>query len=105
MPEGTIIVGAGVAGLACGRALQRAGRKVVLLERAREVGGRCATRSCEGQPVDLGPMFFHGQDPSFLKALEELAGAPGAGARRDWPGQVQGEGAPCQPDAFSACTK
>ena len=66
MLERTMVVGAGVAGLQCARALQRAGREVFLVERAQEVGGRCATRSFEGQPVDFGPMFLHGSDPGFL---------------------------------------
>ena len=102
MLEGTIIVGAGIAGLACGQALHRAGRDVVLLERAQVVGGRCATLRLEGQLVDLGPMFFHGDHPGFLRALEDLAGTPGAAARRDWPGRVEGGGSPCQPDALAA---
>ena len=98
MPEDTIVVGAGVAGLACARGLHRAGRPVLVLERARGVGGRCATRRFEGQPADLGPMFFHGQDPAFLAALDEVAGVT---VLDGWPARVRGEGQPCQPGALA----
>lgn len=97
MPDHTIIVGAGVAGLECARRLRRAGRATVVLERTPWVGGRCATRSFEGQPVDVGPMFFHGQDPGFLAALGRVAGGTVLEA---WPRRVQGGSPPCQPDAL-----
>lgn len=92
-----IVIGAGVAGLACARALTEAGRQVLVVERARGVGGRCASRHVEGHPVDLGPVFLHGDDPAFLAAV---GGVPGAVA--GWPRHVDGVGAPCQPDALQA---
>jgi phytoene dehydrogenase-like protein len=49
-----VIVGAGIAGLACARELASCGREAVVLERSRGVGGRCATRRVNGQPVDHG---------------------------------------------------
>jgi len=93
----TIVVGAGIAGLACAGGLRRAGRTVVVLERARRVGGRCATRSFEGQPVDVGPMFFHGHEPAFLEALGAVAGVT---VLEGWPHRVEGSGPPCQPGAL-----
>jgi len=93
-PE-VLVVGAGVAGLACARELARAGRRVRLLERARGVGGRCATRRVDGQAVDLGVAFLHGRDPAFLAALDEVAGR-----REGWPAAVRGTGRPCQPEAY-----
>ncbi|MFN9939342.1 MAG: FAD-dependent oxidoreductase, partial [bacterium] len=39
-----VVVGAGVAGLACAGALRESGASVVVLEKSRGVGGRCATR-------------------------------------------------------------
>ena len=93
----TLIVGAGVAGLSCARALHEAGRPVVLLEKSRGVGGRCATRRVDGQPVDHGPAFIHGSDPAFLDSLDRL----GADALIEgWPSRVRGEGRPCLPRAF-----
>lgn len=91
-----VIVGAGVAGLACAQALAAAGRAPVILERGRGVGGRCATRRLEGQPVDLGPAFLHGKAPDFLAAL---AAVP-AIAVKAWPAHIEGVGRPCQPEAF-----
>jgi predicted NAD/FAD-dependent oxidoreductase len=93
-----VIVGAGVSGLACARALADAGRRVTVLERARGVGGRCATRRVEGQPLDIGPAFLHGRDPAFLEAA---AAVPTKGLLRGWPMALAGAGRPCQPQAFS----
>ncbi|MBI5068028.1 MAG: FAD-dependent oxidoreductase [Deltaproteobacteria bacterium] len=92
-----LVLGAGVAGLSCARALADAGRPVEVLERARGVGGRCATRRVEGQPVDFGVAFLHGRDPGFLAALAEVP------ARRldGWPVAMLGAGRPCQPEAFT----
>jgi len=61
----TLIIGAGVAGLAAGRALAAAGRRVAILEARGRVGGRIFTRrlgaKAEGQlPVELGAEFIHG---------------------------------------------
>jgi renalase len=98
--ERTIVVGAGVAGLACARALADAGRQVAVLERARGVGGRCVTRRIEGQRVDFGVLFYHGHDPGFLAALDAVGGG-GATALAGWPRVVQGAGRPCQPEAFA----
>jgi len=92
-----IVIGAGVAGLSCARGLVEAGRRVLVLERARGVGGRCATRRVEGQPVDHGPLFLHGDDPAFLAAVGSVPGALAG-----WPRHVDGVGAPCQPDALQA---
>jgi len=102
MPQDTVVVGAGIAGLACARGLQRDGRSVVVLERARGLGGRCATRRFEGQPVDVGPMFFHGHEPAFLAALEEV---PGVTVLEGWPARVVGNGPPCQPGALDDFTR
>lgn len=92
-----VIVGAGVSGLACGQALAAAGRRVRVLERARGVGGRCATRRVEGQPVDFGVTFLHGRDPAFLGALREVPATRLDG----WPLATFGAGRPCQPAAFA----
>jgi hypothetical protein len=92
-----IVVGAGVAGLSCARELVAAGRRVLVLERARGVGGRLATRRLEGQPVDFGPLFLHGRDPAFLQAIGATPGGP---FLEGWPYRVDGGGPPCQPEAF-----
>jgi renalase len=92
-----LIVGAGVAGLSLGRRLHELGREVALLERARGVGGRCASWTLEGRRVDPGVPMLHGAASLFLEALQRL---PGCSAVRDWPFHVRGSGTPCQPQAF-----
>ena len=49
-----IIVGAGMAGLACARALVAAGREPLVLERSHTVGGRVRTDSVDGFLLDHG---------------------------------------------------
>ena len=93
-----LIVGAGIAGLSCARALADSGLAVKVLERARGVGGRCATRRMEGQPVDFGLAFFHGRSPDFLAALEEVPATRLPG----WPITTTGGGRPCQAEAFTS---
>ncbi len=101
MPEAAqlplLVVGAGVSGLSCARERAAAGRAPPVLDRARGVGGRCATRRLEEHPLDRGASFLHGRDPDFLTAVAAVPATALAG----WPRQVFGTGRPCQPDAFS----
>ncbi len=92
-----VVVGAGIAGLSLARALRRGGRTPLVLDRASGVGGRCATRRVEGQPVDHGLAVLHGRSTRFL---DELVGAPDAAAIADWPRARAGTGVPCQPQSF-----
>lgn len=58
-----IVIGAGAAGLAAARALQRGGCKVLILEARDRVGGRILTdRSFGSHPVELGAEFIHGEN-------------------------------------------
>ena len=72
-----------------------------MIDKARGVGGRCATRRVEGQPVDHGLAFLHGRDASFLAALDAVASEGAGTALEGWPAAVHGSGSPCQPDAFA----
>jgi predicted NAD/FAD-dependent oxidoreductase len=92
-----IVLGAGVAGLQCARRLRGAGVDVLVVDRSDKPGGRCATRTFDGQPADYGPLFMHGDDPGFLAAVGAVPGERLEG----WPARVSGRGAPCQPDAFA----
>jgi len=92
-----LIVGAGVAGLACARELARRQIPVVLLERAHGVGGRCATRHVEGRPVDFGTFYLHAQAEDFARALLEL---DPAGTIPGWPERVREPQLACQPDSL-----
>jgi renalase len=91
-----VVVGAGVSGLACARELAGAGAAVLVVDRARGVGGRCATHRLEGMAFDFGVSFLHGSDPAFLAAVAGVPGSRIAG----WPRAIRGTGRPCQPEAF-----
>ncbi|HYX96117.1 MAG TPA: NAD(P)-binding protein [Geodermatophilus sp.] len=67
------VVGAGIAGVACARALAGAGVPVRVLDRGRRPGGRMASRTMSGRAVDLGA--------SYLTAHE---GSPFAAVVDDW---------------------
>ena len=49
-----IIIGGGLAGLACARTLHDAGRRILVVEASDRVGGRVATDSVDGFRVDRG---------------------------------------------------
>src|SRR5512137_414668 len=91
-----VVVGAGVSGLSCARAAAAAGRRVLVADRARGVGGRCATHRLLGMPFDLGVAFLHGRDEDFLSEVRSASPVRIEG----WPRLVEGSGRPCQPEAF-----
>ena len=68
-----IIVGAGAAGLTAARELKRAGRKVLILEAGKRIGGRVLTThgSSAGIPIELGAEFIHGDAPETTRLLDE----------------------------------
>lgn len=55
-----VVIGAGIAGLACAAELTRAGEDVLVLEGRDRLGGRCWTDDRLGVPVDLGASWIHG---------------------------------------------
>ncbi|MFM8654186.1 MAG: NAD(P)-binding protein, partial [Verrucomicrobiota bacterium] len=68
------IIGAGISGLVCGRALKIAGHQVTVLEKSRSLGGRCATRKFGDHVVDHGVQYFTLRDPEIRKDVEGVAG-------------------------------
>ncbi|OIH95593.1 NAD(P)/FAD-dependent oxidoreductase [Curtobacterium sp. MCBA15_001] len=68
-PVDVVVVGAGVSGLACARALALGGQRVVVLEARDRIGGRTWTDGALGVPVDLGASWIHGIDGNPLWAL------------------------------------
>ena len=63
------IVGGGLAGLAAARELHAAGRAVVVFDKGRAAGGRCATRRNAPFAFDHGAQFFTVREPLFAAAL------------------------------------
>ena len=83
MSAPVVIVGAGLAGLACARALVGAGREVCVLERSDGVGGRVRTDLVDGFLLDRGYQVLLAAYPEAnavldLAALDLHAYRPGA---------------------------
>ena len=60
-----VVVGAGIAGLSCARALTDGGARVRVYERGRVVGGRLASKRYDGRYADIGAAYFVADDPEF----------------------------------------
>ena len=99
MDAEVLVVGAGVAGLTCARQLVEAGKRVMVVEKSRGVGGRCATRRVDETLVDHGLTFYHGSDEALRALLESV---DRENTVPDWPRRVRGTGTPCQPSAMRA---
>lgn len=88
----TLIVGAGMAGLACAERLSQAGHPVTLLDKGRGAGGRMATRRLStdlGEAAfDHGAPYFTASDPRFKARVRQWRDAGKVAA---WP--AAGEGA------------
>lgn len=54
-----VVIGAGAAGIAAARTLREAGRKPIVLEARRRIGGRAFTDASLGPAYDAGAMFIH----------------------------------------------
>ena len=65
-----IVVGAGIAGLACARELVDAGVPARVVERAGVVGGRLASEPLGGRTVDTGAAYLTADHPAFLGRLQ-----------------------------------
>jgi 15-cis-phytoene desaturase len=74
MVRDVVIVGGGIAGLACGVALTDAGVRVTVVERDKRLGGRARswTDAASGDDIDLGPHVLHSEYRNMLAFLERL---------------------------------
>ncbi len=80
-----LVIGAGLAGLACARGLAAAGLEVVVVDKARGPGGRLSTRRGAGHAFDHGAQYFRLRDASLTPLLASLRGA---GAVAPWPARL-----------------
>ncbi|EGP09338.1 hypothetical protein CSIRO_0876 [Bradyrhizobiaceae bacterium SG-6C] len=70
-----VVIGAGAAGIAAARRIAAAGRKVVVIEAASAIGGRCATdTSAFDVPFDRGARWLYNPDSSPIAKLARGAG-------------------------------
>src|SRR5579871_6688951 len=58
-----VVIGAGAAGIAAARRIQAANRKVIVVEAANQIGGRCITDTTSFDvPFDRGARWMHNPD-------------------------------------------
>ena len=81
MPAPVVVIGAGIAGVACARALQDAGVPVVVRDRGRQVGGRVGLRVRDGRAVDIGASYLTVRTEDFAEVVEDWAAR---GLARPW---------------------
>lgn len=69
-PPSVLVVGAGIAGLACAETLSDAGLAVRAVDKGRGPGGRLSTRRRDAHRFDHGAQFFTARDPRFRRQVE-----------------------------------
>jgi glycine/D-amino acid oxidase-like deaminating enzyme len=67
------VIGAGVAGLTCARALEESGLQVRVLERSARVGGRVGTDVIDGFRCDRGFQWLNAGDPDVRESVDVAA--------------------------------
>jgi phytoene dehydrogenase-like protein len=67
------VIGAGVAGLTCARALEESGLSVRVLERSARVGGRVGTDVIDGYRCDRGLQWLDAADPGIRETVDVAA--------------------------------
>jgi monoamine oxidase len=75
-----VVIGAGAAGIAAARRIQAANRKVIVVEAAGQIGGRCLTDSTTFEvPFDRGARWMHDTNPMIRLARSaglDISAAP-----------------------------
>jgi monoamine oxidase len=70
-----VVIGAGAAGIAAARRIVAAGRKVIVVEAANQVGGRCVTDNATFEvPFDRGARWIHNPETNPMIRLGRTAG-------------------------------
>jgi renalase len=83
-PPHIALIGAGIAGLSCATALQRAGLEISLFDKSRGPGGRMSARRGDDWQCDHGAQYFTARHPAFRAEVErwQQAGVAGVWAPR-----------------------
>jgi monoamine oxidase len=69
-----VVIGAGAAGIAAARRIQAANRKVIVVEAAAQIGGRCLTDTTTFEvPFDRGARWLHNPDTNPMLKLARSA--------------------------------
>jgi monoamine oxidase len=69
------VIGAGAAGIAAARRIQAANRRVIVVEAASQIGGRCITDTTTFEvPFDRGARWMHNPDTNPMIKLARSAG-------------------------------
>ncbi|MBM2619327.1 FAD-dependent oxidoreductase [Actinoplanes sp. LDG1-06] len=76
-----VVVGAGIAGLSCARALTDGGARVRVVERGRVVGGRLASKRYDGRYADIGAAYLVADEPDFTA---QVSSWQSRGLARPW---------------------
>src|SRR5258708_5172223 len=70
-----VVIGAGAAGIAAARRIMAANRKVIVVEAASQLGGRCQTDSTSfAVPFDRGARWMHNPDTNPMIKLARAVG-------------------------------
>lgn len=96
------MIGAGIAGLACGRQLVTRGAKVTVFEQSRRPGGRAATLRTEGGNFDHGAQYFTVQGHAFERTITQWLQA---GIVKRWTGKVIGINGATTEDKTGSATR
>lgn len=79
MSDRPIVVGAGIAGVACAQELRGLGLDPIVLDRGRAAGGRMASRTLrgsgtafDGRVTDIGASYFTAREPAFVEVVDRL---------------------------------
>jgi monoamine oxidase len=76
-----VVIGAGAAGIAAARRIQAANRRVIVVEAASQIGGRCITDTATFDvPFDRGARWMHNPDTNPMIRLGRNAGLDVAAA-------------------------
>jgi renalase len=66
-----VVVGGGIAGIACARELAAAGLHPKVFDRGQRIGGRLAVRTVDGRPVEVGAGYLTARDPAFAEVVDD----------------------------------